>query len=201
MKVVASPGGAASVNCLIDVLLSGLRLDSPGAKVRRRPDVVGVAAVVALSEIGGGGGGCAPGGGGGVIGARAAVAGTLSGMAGCGAAGADAAALAAGEAAVADGEAVAADGEAAAADGEAAVAEGEVKGDSCAAAVGRLGEIGLGAARDRWLAAGWSGSACSACRSTVTCASTGVAAVINTVARIGNRRIATIGSGSCCSVQ
>src|SRR5208282_1050225 len=53
LNVVASPGGAAAASSLIDVALSGLRSDCPGAKVRRSPARVGAAVVAALSDTGG----------------------------------------------------------------------------------------------------------------------------------------------------
>lgn len=81
--MVPSAAGDACTSCLIDAALSGFRSDWPGANVRRNPDVIGAAAVAAVSEIGGAGGGWAPGGGAaGSIGAMVAVSGTLSGMVG-----------------------------------------------------------------------------------------------------------------------
>ncbi len=140
MKVVESPGGAASISCLIDVLLSGFISEAPGANVSRSPVVVGAAVVAAWSETAGGAGGCAPGGGAaGVIGETEAVSGTISGMAGC-----------------------AAGGEAGGVTGETVREAGPVAGWVVVTVATRGGATGT--ARAGWLADGRSGSACSACR-------------------------------------
>ena len=153
--MVPSPGGAAAVNCLIEALLSGLRSDCSGAKVKRRPAAVGAAVVAALSDTGGGGGGAAPAGSsGGAIGEIEAVSGTFSGRFGCGV-------------------------------GAAGVAVGGA--DVGATRVTTAGA--WDATRGTRFGTARSGSACSACRSIVTCASTGVAAVNNTALRIGNGRM------------
>jgi hypothetical protein len=160
--------------------------------------------VAALSETAGGGGDPA-GGGGGAIGLIIAVFGTVSGITGSGEAGAVAVARGAGAAAVADGAAAAADGVVPVVEEGEEAADGAVRpedGLGVALAVGAGGRLTAGGAgRGAGIWAGRSGSACSACRSTVTCASTGEAVVIRTALRKSKGRIATIGSGTCCSVQ
>src|ERR1700722_12499443 len=100
LKLVLPPLGADPTTFLMAAALAGLRLASPAPKVTRRPEPVLVAALAALSEIGGGGGGptCATCGAV-VTGAGAAVGGGAVGsVAGGGVAVAGGAAVGAGEA-------------------------------------------------------------------------------------------------------
>jgi hypothetical protein len=107
-----------------------------------------------------------------------AVCGTFCGIAGCGIGAAGAVAAAVPEAVVPE----------AVVPGAGAAEGAEVRGATRVITVGARGVAwDLGCAG--WPADGCSGSACKACRSTVTCADTGVATVSKTALRIGKGRI------------
>ncbi len=150
--------------------LAGLSSASPPPKVTRSPAPVFVAALAALSETGGGGGGAASADGGGVAtGASATVGGGAVGSVAGG--GVTAAVAEVAGAAVAAGEVVATDGVAA----EASVV-GSGEGFVGVVATRRWAGFDAGCWTARCFPAGLApGSASSACRSTVTCASAGTA--------------------------